>query len=107
MRIRSSDINTPITRETRAYAEYRVFTAIARFELRVGAVDVVVRRDVMARRPFVCTVAVDLGSSGHVKTQARAMHPGAAVDRAAARTAWLVGRRIGRDFSLKASAFSS
>ena len=52
------------------------------------------------------TVRVDLGRSGHIKTQARAMHPSAAIDRAADRTAWLIGRRIGRDSSVKSPAFS-
>ena len=95
MRIRISGIDTPVAGEKRAYAEYRVFTSIAPYELRVGVVDVVVRRDITARRQFVCTVAVDLGPSGQVKTQARATHPSAAIDRAADRTAWLVRRRIG------------
>jgi hypothetical protein len=35
------------------------------------------------------------------------VHPIAAIDRAAERTAWLVGRRAAQDFSLKSHAFSS
>ena len=106
MRIRISGIDTPIADEKRAYAEYRFFTAIAPFEPQVGVVDVVVGRESAARRQFLCTVTVDLGRSGHIKTQARAMHPSAAIDRAADRTAWLIGRRIGRDFSVKSPTFS-
>jgi ribosome-associated translation inhibitor RaiA len=107
MRIRLSGIDTPVTDEKRAYVEYRFFTSIAPYETRVRAVDIVVKRDVAARRQFLCTVAVDLHGLDRVKTQARAVHPTAAIDRAADRTAWLVGRRIGRDFTLKSPAFSS
>ena len=96
MRIRISGIDTPIADEKRAYAEYRFFTSVAPYDPQVGAVDVVVGRQLAPRLPFVCTVTVDLGRSGHIKTQARAMHPSAAIDRAADRTAWLIGRRIGR-----------
>ncbi|HEY7170582.1 MAG TPA: HPF/RaiA family ribosome-associated protein [Vicinamibacterales bacterium] len=107
MRIRVSDLIAPVTDETRAYTEYRFFTSIARYETRVGTVDVVVTRDSAARRQFLCTVVVDLGGAGHVKTQARAAHPTAAIDRAADRAGWLVGRRVGQAFTLKSPAFSS
>ena len=107
MRIRISGHDTPIADEKRAYAEYRFFASIARYEPQVGAVDVVVGQELTARRQFLCTVTVDLGSAGHIKTQARAMQPSVAIDRAADRTAWLIGRRVGRDFSVKSPAFSS
>jgi hypothetical protein len=61
----------------------------------------------VARRLFLCAATVDLGRSGHLKTQARAMHPSAAIDRAADRTAWLIGQRIGREFGVRYPAFSS
>jgi hypothetical protein len=70
-------------------------------------VDVVVSDDSAVRRPFLCTVTVDLGPSGHFKTQARAVHPSAALDRAAQRTALLVKRHIGSDFSVQSPAFNS
>jgi ribosome-associated translation inhibitor RaiA len=107
MRIRVSGIDTAINDATRAYAEYRFFTSIARHESRVRAVDIVVTRDSAPNRQFLCTVTVDLGPSGHVKTQARAAHPSGAIDRAADRTGWLIGHRLVSDFSLKASNFSS
>jgi ribosome-associated translation inhibitor RaiA len=107
MHIRVSGVNTPVTDEKRAYVEYRFFSTIAPYEARIRAVDVVVSRDLDRRRRFVCTVAVDLGRFGRVKTQARAVHPSAAIDRAADRAAWLVGRRIAQHFSLKPLAFSS
>ena len=107
MRIRISGIDTPIAGEKRAYAEYRFFTSIAPYERQVGDVDVAVGRECATRNQFLCTVTVDLGRSGHIKAQARAMHPSGAIDRAADRTAWLIGRRIGRDVSVKSRAFSS
>ena len=107
MRIRIYGSDTPTADGKRAYAEYRFFRAVAPYEPQVSAVDVVVGQEVVARRQFLCTVTVDLGGSGHIKTQARAMHPGAAIDRAADRTTWLIGRRIGRDCGVKSPAFSS
>jgi len=107
MRVRVPGINTSLTDEKRAYAEYRVFNALAPYERAIRSAHVVLRQDPGARRQFLCTVAVDLRGTDHVKTQARAVHPIAAIDRAAIRTAWLVRRRIGQDFSLNAPAFSS
>ena len=95
MRIKVSAVDIPITDDKRAYAEYRLFTAIAPYEVRIRSVDVVIRSGSAANRSFLCRVVVDLGSSGRIKTQARAVHPTAAIDRAADRTAWLVSRRAG------------
>jgi ribosome-associated translation inhibitor RaiA len=107
MRIRISGLDAQIAEDKRAYAEYRFFASIAPHEPHIGAVDVVVGRELTARRRFLCTVTVDLGRSGRVKTQARAMHPSAAIDRAADRTAWLIGRRVAQAFTVKSLAFSS
>jgi ribosome-associated translation inhibitor RaiA len=107
VRINVSGVNVPITNDQRGYAEYRFFTAIAPHERTIRAVDVVIRRDVARNRSFLCTVVVDLGSSVRIKTQARAAHPSAAIDRAADRAAWLVRRRAGQDFSVKSPTFSS
>ena len=107
MRINVSGADTAVTDEKRAYAEYRFFTSIAAHVARVRAVDVVVRRDGAKCPPFLCTVTIDLGPSGRIKTQARAVHPIAAMDRAADRAAWLVARRVRADFRLKSPACSS
>jgi ribosome-associated translation inhibitor RaiA len=88
-------INFILSDSTRAYAEYRFFVATAQHRPDIRALDVAFRRDRAAHRPFHCTVVVDLGSQGCVKTQARAMTSSAAIDRAADRTAWLVERRLG------------
>jgi ribosome-associated translation inhibitor RaiA len=107
MRITVSGIDVSTTNGNRGYAEYRFFISIAPYEPRIRAVDVVIRRDSASASSFLCTVVVDLGSSGRIKTQARAARPSAAIDRAADRTAWLVRRRAGQDFNLKSAAFSS
>ena len=99
MRIKVSGVDTLITGDNRRYAEYRVFTSIAPHDLKIRSVEVVIRRDSASTRSFLCTVLVDLGSSGRIKTQARAVHPSAAIDRAADRTAWLVDRRAAQGFS--------
>jgi ribosome-associated translation inhibitor RaiA len=107
MHITVCGFGTPITDAQRAYAEYRVFTSIAPHEKLVRVVDVAIRREPAAERTVVCAVVVDLGASGRIKTQARAAHPSAAIDRAADRAGWLVGRRIAENFTLKPAGFSS
>ena len=108
MRIRVSGLSAAVEGDKRAYAEYRFFAAIAPYEAQVRTVDVVVSAAAGTTRRFLCTVSVDLGPSGRVETQARALHPTAAIDRAADRTGWLIGRRTGsNDFTLKSASFSS
>jgi ribosome-associated translation inhibitor RaiA len=96
MRIKVSGMNSTITNDKRVYAEYRFFAAIAPYEVRIRSVDVAIRSASAADRSFLCRVVVDLGTSGCLTTQARAIHPTAAIDRAADRTAWLVSRRAGQ-----------
>lgn len=107
MRIRICASDALFTDDTRAYAEYRFFTSLARHEARVRALNVAIERDSAANLRFLCTVVLDLGASGHLKTQARAAHPNAAIDRAADRAAWLVRRRVASHFSLKPAGFIS
>jgi ribosome-associated translation inhibitor RaiA len=105
MRINVS-VNAPVSDETRAYAEYRFFTAIAPHFARVRGIEVTVREDARANRRFLCTATVELGHAGEVKAQARAAHPSAAIERAADRIAALIKRRLGDDFSMKVIAAS-
>jgi ribosomal subunit interface protein len=96
MRINISGVNLSITRDMRAYAEYRFFTSIAPHQLKIREVDVVLRRDSASNRRFLCMVIVDLASSDRIKTQARSAYPAAAIDRTADRAAWLIRRRAVR-----------
>jgi len=93
MRIMLSGADFEITDPLRAYAEYRLFRSVARHEPLVTAVDIAVRQYESERDRFLCTVAVALRPAGRIRTQARGPHPGAAIDRAADRTAWLLDRR--------------
>ena len=102
MRITFSAVNFPVADYQRVYAEYRFFRVAARHDALIRAIEVAVRRDAAANRPFVCTVTVDLIPSGTVKTQARAVHPTAAIDRAAERLAWLLERRMGHAATVSA-----
>jgi ribosome-associated translation inhibitor RaiA len=95
MRIKVSGVDTPVPDNKRAYAEYRFFRSIAPHEMMIRSVEIVIRHESSEDRSFLCRVVVDLGSSGRLKTQARAVHPTAAIDRAADRTAWLVSRHAG------------
>jgi ribosome-associated translation inhibitor RaiA len=107
MRIKVSGVNVVVSNESRRYAEYRLFTSIAPHDSVIRAVDVTLGCDSFSHRPFICTVTVELGASGRIKTQARAAYPSAAIDRAAERAAWLLRRRAAQDFTLKSPAFSS
>jgi hypothetical protein len=105
MRITLSGNN--LTGHTRAYGEYRFFTSVARHAALVRAVDITLKRVAEVNPRVQCAVVVDLGASGRVKTQARAPHPTAAIDRAAERVAWLLDRRTrATAFIVKSSRFS-
>jgi ribosome-associated translation inhibitor RaiA len=89
-----SGVNVPIADYQRWYAEYRFFRAIARHEPLIRIVHVAIRRDASANGSFGCTVTIGLTTSETVKTQARAAHPAAEIDRAAERMASLLERRV-------------
>ena len=93
MRITLASPNVDIPEHIRAYAEYRLFSSVARHELHVRTIDVVIRRAPATQR-FVCVLCAHVGPSGQVKTQARRPNVTAAIDRAADRLAWLVDRRM-------------
>jgi ribosome-associated translation inhibitor RaiA len=108
MRISLSGAHVPVTDRLRAYAEYRLFTSVARHHAIVHGADVLVRRRTARHSQFVCTMVLDLGPAGRVKTQARGRHPEAAIDRAAERAAWLLDRRVrSTAFQAETAAFSS
>jgi hypothetical protein len=107
MRIVVSAAATPLTGDQRAYAEYRVFTAVAAYGARITSVDVVVAPDAAPSARYRCSIAVDLGRRGCVNTQARSGCALAAIDRAADRAGRLVARRFADDCRSKSGAFIS
>jgi hypothetical protein len=70
----------------RAYAEYRVFTAVSRFGGRGARLDI--RLEACAPRPgFLCVAALHLDDGNRVLVRATGDPLSAAVDRGAARLA--------------------
>lgn len=94
MRVSLSVAHLTVTDSLRAYMEYRLFTSVARHHAIVQGADVRVRRETLGHARFVCTIALDLGHAGRVKTQARGTHLEAAIERATERAAWLLDRRV-------------
>lgn len=79
--------------QTRAYAEYRVFSSLARFGADVCETTVSLEppRDGAAA---ACRVAVSLCSGVRVRIRARGRHPHDAIDKAAGRAGDMVRRRV-------------
>jgi ribosome-associated translation inhibitor RaiA len=108
MRISLSAAHVAAGDSLRAYVEYRLFTSIARHHAIVSGADVLFRQATTRHARFVCTIALDLGAAGRVKTQARGTHPEAAIDRAAERAAWLLERRVrSAAFQAETASFTS
>ena len=77
-----------------AYAQYRIFTSIARHEHLVRIANVTVREEASNRERFLCVVSLDLRFSDSITARARGAHPNHAIDRAADRLASLLGRLV-------------
>lgn len=99
MRIMLTGKDVAVTEQLRAYAEYRMFTSIARYEPLVRAVNVTLRRHTDHQDRFLCLVSLDLSPSGQITTRASAPHPNVAIDRVADRVASLLGQRVPRHVS--------
>ena len=70
----------------RAYAEYRVFSQLAAFALRVKTVRVVISRSA-DDQPTSCLMSADLRHGGRIRTRSRGRQPIRAVDSAAKKLA--------------------
>lgn len=82
-----------ITAQTRAYAEYRVFSRLAPLAREVTTVLVVLSRTLDSGQT-VCAVSADLGTAGCVRARTQHPHPTGAIDAAADRVAAAVARRL-------------
>lgn len=84
------------SRQARAYAEYRVFAALARHTRLIRRVRVVIRRDARAASygTVICVVLVALEPSGTLRTRAQAHHVYGAINRAVDRIGGLLRREI-------------
>jgi hypothetical protein len=84
MRIEVTDISRTFGRQTRAYAEYRIFSSLAAFSNVVR--DVTVSLTSGARsRSVLCSVVVGLETDGPVHVTARGRHAYDAINRVADR----------------------
>ena len=88
MRISVTDIGRTFGRQTRAYAEYRIFSSLARFSDVVRDADV----SLISTRPtetsrVLCVVVVTVNDGGRLRVRARGRHAYDAINRAAQRIA--------------------
>jgi len=78
--------------QTRAYAEFRVFSALARFSDLVDDARVLLLRPAAGSGGVVCRIAVTLNGQSPALVAARGRHPSDAIDRAATRAGALLRR---------------
>ena len=79
--------------QTRAYAEYRVFSSLARFGADVCETTVSLEPPRVGAYA-ACQIAVSLCSGIRVRVRARGRHLHVAIDKAAGRAGHLVQRRV-------------
>jgi len=84
MKISVTDIGCTFGRQTRAYAEYRIFSSVARFGTVVHEADVSLTSARVGRRAR-CVVAVTVDAGGRLRVSARGRHVYDAINRAAER----------------------
>jgi ribosome-associated translation inhibitor RaiA len=84
MRISVTDIGCTFGRQTRAYAEYRIFSSLARFSdvVHEAGVSLTARRRSGAAR---CIVSVTVDHGGRLRVSSRGRHVYDAINRAAER----------------------
>jgi ribosomal subunit interface protein len=88
-----------ITDQLQTYAEYRLFTSIARYQALIREVNVTLEHNRGNLGRFLCVVAIDLGPGERIKIRAHGAHPTVAIDRAADRTLLRLNRRSSQDVS--------
>ena len=86
MRIAVTAIGRTFGRQTRAYAEYRIFSSLARFSGVVDDVDVSLTSNRLSHAfKAHCVVVVTVGDGSHLYVRARGRHAYDAINRAARR----------------------
>ena len=76
--------------QTRAYAEFRMFSALARLEPEIDAVTVVLTRASISPGSIDCAVSVTFADGGRLRVRARGSHAYDAINRAVLRVSHLV-----------------
>jgi ribosome-associated translation inhibitor RaiA len=87
-----SGLTTP---QARSYAEYRLFTTLARHARAIRSVRVILERSQRkdGAEEVICAVDVGLEPSGSIRARANGRQPHGAIDRAAERIGDLLNRR--------------
>jgi ribosome-associated translation inhibitor RaiA len=95
MRIEVIGDHESTSAQVRAYAEFRVFTALARHSQSVRSASVVLQRVACERAGdgVVCAVTIALDPSGSVRIRVCGHYPYGAINRAAERVDSLMRRR--------------
>jgi ribosomal subunit interface protein len=93
MRILVTSKDVIITDQLQTYVEYRLFTAIARYQAVICGINVALGHNAGHRQRFLCVVMVDLSSGEQIKIRASGAHPNAAIDRAADRMSLRLSHR--------------
>jgi ribosome-associated translation inhibitor RaiA len=99
MRISVTDIGQTFGRQTRAYAEYRIFSTVARFSHAVHEAEV----SLTPGRPggaVRCLLSLTLNDASRLRVSARGRHVYDAINRAAA----LVGEELRRHTDITLSS---
>jgi ribosome-associated translation inhibitor RaiA len=93
MRIEAKDIGRTFGRQTRAYAEFRIFSSLAQFSdvVREAAVSVT---PAARGRSVVCSVLVGLETGVPVRVSARGRHAYDAINRVADRLGPALRRHV-------------
>jgi hypothetical protein len=102
MRIDVHDTPHHFDGQTRAYAEYRVFSVLANLadvvhEVGVGLARAEAAGTAAASDAFACSVSIRLRSGRHLDVASHAQHPYEAIDRAARQIAAFVNPRADPD----------
>jgi ribosome-associated translation inhibitor RaiA len=92
MRIQITPQDDSVSARTRAYAEYRVFTTLARHSRRIQSVWVSLGPPDLQSETVTCEVNVTLQTSGTARAMGRGHHAHAAIDEAAESIGQVVDR---------------
>ena len=93
MRIEVTGTNDSVSPQIRAYAEYRLFTTLARHARVIGRVGVILgSSEQQASGALMCEVEVRLQASGFASVLAHGPHMHAAIDLAAQRIGYVIDR---------------
>ncbi len=95
MRIAVTDVGRTFGRQTRAYAEYRIFSSLARFSGTVRDASVCLAPSTADRHTVHCRVTVSLEHGSDVCVRARGEHAYDAINKAARQMVHALQRHSG------------